>query len=41
MAQAIPKGYRTVTPSFTFRDSRKAIEVRKGAEAFFAQMTKK
>ena len=26
MAPAIPAGYRTVTPSFTFKDSKKAIE---------------
>jgi len=26
MTQSIPAGYRTVTPSFTFKDSKKAIE---------------
>ena len=26
MAKAIPDGYRTLTPSFTFKDSKKAIE---------------
>ena len=25
MAKSIPEGYRTVTPSFTFKDSKKAI----------------
>ena len=25
MAQAIPNGYRTLTPSFTFKDSKKAL----------------
>ena len=31
MAQAIPEGYHTVTPSFTFKDSKKAIEFYKKA----------
>jgi PhnB protein len=31
MAKAIPKGYSTVTPSFTFKDSRKAIDFYKKA----------
>ena len=31
MAQAIPEGYRAVTPSFTFKDSKKAIEFYKNA----------
>ncbi len=26
MAQPVPEGYRAVTPSFTFKDSKKAIE---------------
>jgi uncharacterized glyoxalase superfamily protein PhnB len=62
MAKPIPEGYHAVTPSFTFKDSQKAVEfykkafgakvldllpnltndeIRKGAEAFFAQMAKK
>lgn len=31
MAQSIPKGYHAVTPSFTFKDSQKAIEFYKKA----------
>ena len=31
MAKPIPDGYRTLTPSFTFKDSRKAIEFYKKA----------
>ena len=31
MVKAIPEGYHTVTPSFTFRDSKKAIEFYKKA----------
>ena len=31
MAQAIPDGYHTVTPSFTFKDSQKAIDFYKKA----------
>ena len=31
MAQSIPDGYRTLTPSFTFKDSKKAIEFYKRA----------
>ena len=31
MAKAIPQGYHSVTPSFTFKDSRKAIEFYKKA----------
>jgi uncharacterized glyoxalase superfamily protein PhnB len=31
MAKPIPEGYHTVTPSFTFKDSRKAIEFYKKA----------
>ena len=31
MAQPIPAGYRTLTPSFTFKDSKKAIEFYKAA----------
>ena len=31
MAQSIPDGYRTLTPSFTFKDSKKAIEFYKAA----------
>jgi len=33
MAQAIPNGYHSVTPSFTFKDSKKAIEFYKKAFA--------
>ena len=31
MAKSIPDGYRTLTPSFTFKDSKKAIEFYKAA----------
>ena len=31
MTQAIPNGYNTLTPSFTFKDSKKAIEFYKKA----------
>jgi len=31
MTQAIPAGYNTITPSFTFKDSQKAIEFYKKA----------
>ena len=31
MAKPVPEGYHTVTPSFTFKDSRKAIEFYKKA----------
>ncbi len=31
MAKSIPEGYHTVTPSFTFKDSKKAIEFYKKA----------
>src|ERR1700739_4126199 len=31
MTQAIPNGYHTVTPSFTFKDSQKAIDFYKKA----------
>lgn len=31
MAKPIPEGYHTVTPSFTFKDSKKAIEFYKKA----------
>ena len=31
MAQPVPEGYHTITPSFTFKDSRKAIEFYKKA----------
>ena len=31
MAKSIPEGYSTVTPSFTFKDSKKAIEFYKKA----------
>ena len=31
MAKPIPEGYHTITPSFTFKDSRKAIEFYKKA----------
>ena len=31
MAKSIPDGYRTITPSFTFKDSKKAIEFYKKA----------
>src|SRR5689334_11211961 len=31
MAKAIPEGYHTLTPSFTFKDSQKAIEFYKKA----------
>ena len=31
MAKPIPEGYRTVTPSFTFKDSQKAIDFYKHA----------
>ena len=31
MAQPIPNGYHTVTPSFTFKDSKKAVEFYKKA----------
>lgn len=51
MPKVIPEGYHSVTTSFTFKDSQKAIathkqdlnqaEICKGAEAFFAQMAKK
>lgn len=36
MAKPIPNGYHTVTPSFTFKDSKKAIEFYK--EAFDAKV---
>ncbi len=37
MAKSIPEGYHTLTPSFTFRDSQKAIDFYK--KAFGAKVT--